>query len=77
MNDICEKSHVQTALQIRSMISLWREFKDLLAINAYKRGTNPALDEALEKKQAIINFLRQKTDEPSTLEDAVAEMKRI
>jgi len=77
MNDICEKSHVQAALQIRSMISLWREFKDLLAINAYKRGTNPALDEALEKKQMILNFLRQATDESSTLENAVREMQRI
>lgn len=74
MNDICERDHVQTAQELRAMISLWREFQDLIAINAYKRGTNPALDVALEKKKAITYFLRQNTDEPSTLEKAVSEM---
>ncbi len=74
MNDICEREHVQTAQELRAMISLWREFQDLIAINAYKRGTNPALDVALEKKKAITYFLRQNIDEPSTLEKAVLEM---
>ncbi|MDO4627662.1 MAG: FliI/YscN family ATPase [Planctomycetia bacterium] len=77
MNDICERDHVQTAQELRAMISLWREFQDLIAINAYKRGTNPALDVALEKKKAITYFLRQNTDEPSTLEKAVTEMMEI
>jgi len=77
MNDICEKKHIRTALELRAMVSLWREFQDLLAINAYKRGTNPALDAALEKKDAIVRFLRQNTDEPSTLNEAVLQMTRI
>ena len=77
MNDICEKKHIRTALELRAMVSLWREFQDLLAINAYKRGTNPALDAALEKKDAIVRFLRQNTDEPSTLSEAVRQMTQI
>ncbi|MDO4425061.1 MAG: hypothetical protein Q4D17_04780 [Planctomycetia bacterium] len=77
MNDICEKSHVHAAQELRSMISLWREFQDLLAINAYRKGTNPALDTALEKKERIVQFLRQNVDEPSTLEEAIQQLEQI
>lgn len=77
MNDICEKTHVRAAHELRSMISLWREFQDLLAINAYRKGSNPALDAALEKKERIIQFLRQNVDEPSTLEEAIQQLEQI
>ncbi len=77
MNDICDKEHVRAAQELRSMISLWREFQDLLAINAYRKGSNPALDAALEKKERIIQFLRQDVDEPSALEDAIQQLEQI
>ncbi len=77
MKDICSEKQQKTANEVRAMIALWREFQDILSINAYKRGSNPALDAALEKKKAIIEFLRQKTTEPSDLTTAVREMTEM
>ena len=36
---------------------------DLVSIGAYKKGTNPELDDALERIDRIYGFLQQKTDE--------------
>lgn len=77
MNDICEKSQIRSARELRAMVTLWREFQDLIAISAYKKGSNPALDAALEKKELIVQFLRQNTDEPSTLEEAAGQLRQI
>jgi flagellar biosynthesis/type III secretory pathway ATPase len=47
---------------------------DLIAIGAYKKGTNPALDEAVEKYGAINRFLMQGTQESFTYEETLEAM---
>ena len=48
--------------------------RDLVSIGAYKKGTNPELDDALERNDRIYGFLQQKTDESFSLDESVIQM---
>ena len=59
------------------MLSVYESNLDLVSIGAYKKGTNPELDEALERIRNIYDFLQQKTDESFTLEETVLQMIKL
>ena len=60
---------------MRNLLSVYYANYDLVSIGAYKKGTNPALDEALKKIDKINAFLQQSTDEAFSYEETVAMME--
>ena len=63
MTEIVTPEHRQLASRIRDVLSTYEKNADLVAIGAYKPGTNRKLDYALAKIDAINNFLCQGVDE--------------
>lgn len=63
MNEIADKEHKSNAAKLRNLLSLYEANADLIAIGAYKKGTNKLLDEAISKIDKINGFLMQATDE--------------
>ena len=59
MVEIVSPEHQKTASRVRNLLGLYQKNSDLISIGAYKRGTNPALDEAVTKINDINAFLRQ------------------
>ncbi|QGG96987.1 FliI/YscN family ATPase [Actinomarinicola tropica] len=51
------------ATTCRRLMAAYREAKDLIEIGAYQAGTNPQVDEAVARRDAIDSFLRQGMDE--------------
>ena len=49
----------------------------ILSIGAYKAGTNPKLDHALTKMDAINQFLMQGVDEAFSYEESLDQLRRI
>jgi flagellum-specific ATP synthase len=63
--------HVREAgRRVRALLAAHRDKADLISIGAYQPGTDALVDEALAKRDAIDEFLRQRADEPSTAEEA-------
>jgi flagellum-specific ATP synthase len=60
--------------RVRALLAAHREKADLISIGAYQPGTDPLVDEALLKRGAIDDFLRQGPEEPSTAEEADARL---
>jgi flagellum-specific ATP synthase len=58
------------AQEARALLAAWHDKRDLIAIGAYERGSDPLVDRALELKPAVDAFLRQAVDAPSTPEEA-------
>ena len=58
-------------------MSIYNKNADLVSIGAYKPGTNPKLDYALGKMDAINSFLKQGVDESFGYEEIVEQMERI
>src|SRR4029079_11239731 len=68
MNDVTTREHQQAAASIRELIALYREHEDLIAIGAYRAGTNPRVDLAIAFDADIRSFLKQNANEATTLE---------
>ncbi|HAT02321.1 MAG TPA: flagellum-specific ATP synthase FliI [Oribacterium sp.] len=77
MVEIVNQEHNTYASRMRNLLGLYQKNADLISIGAYKKGTNPALDEAVEKYPAIKKFLMQGTKEAFSYEDILAKMKHI
>jgi flagellum-specific ATP synthase len=77
MNDIVSKEHNLCAKKIRDILSLYYENYDLISIGAYKKGTNPQLDEAISKIEQVNNFLKQEINENFSFEDTLSIMEKI
>lgn len=77
MRDIVEPEHVQGAAKIREILATHKEAEDLINIGAYVSGSNPKIDYAISRIDAVNEFLCQGMDERDTLDgttDAMTEL---
>lgn len=65
------------ATACRQLLAAYRDAKDLIEIGAYKPGTNPRVDAAIERRDAIDGFLRQGMGERSLPGEAWMELAAI
>jgi flagellum-specific ATP synthase len=74
MKDVTAPEHQAAALTIRQLVAAYAEHEDLLAIGAYRRGTNCAVDAAVEMRDEIDGLLRQAVDKSSPFESVVEQL---
>ncbi|MGM0533940.1 MAG: flagellar protein export ATPase FliI [Campylobacterota bacterium] len=77
MNDIITPQHLQAVARYKRMYALLKENEMLLRIGAYKKGTDPAIDEAVAKKETIENFLKQDVGQLKSFNEIVQELQAI
>ena len=66
---VTTKEQRAAATELRRLLAAHRDAKDLIEIGAYVTGTNPTVDRAVERKEAIDAFLRQSVDERTAAAD--------
>ena len=59
---------------MREILAKYNEAEDLINIGAYVKGTNPKIDEAVDKIDAVNSFLQQRTDENIPFDESVQMM---
>jgi len=77
MTEIVSPDHRQLASRIRDIMSVYEKNADLVAIGAYKAGTNRKLDYSLSKIDAVNDFLTQEVNEKFSYQQCLKEMSRI
>jgi flagellum-specific ATP synthase len=77
MVEITDKEQQEAAAKMRNLLSVYYANFDLVSIGAYKRGSNPKLDEALRKIDKINGFLQQATDESFEYEDTIKLLSEV
>ena len=77
MSSIVDKAHKKAAGQLKNALATYQEAEDLINIGAYKSGSNPEIDYAIEKIKDINGFLLQQTDEKFGLEEEIAMLEGI
>ena len=60
---------------LRRMLAVHADAEDLINVGAYAKGSNPEIDEAIEKVPAINRFLRQDVTEKTTLEQTKSALR--
>jgi flagellum-specific ATP synthase len=63
MTEVASPEHREAATLVRELLAAHREHEDLISIGAYRRGSNRAVDLAMELWDPIQQFLRQATHE--------------
>ncbi len=76
-NAVISPEHKAAAGRLRELMAKYQEVELLVKIGEYKRGGDATTDEAIDKHEAIRSFLRQRTDEHSTLPEAVKRMQEL
>jgi flagellum-specific ATP synthase len=70
MPDVVSERHFTAASNVRDLMATYREAEDLINIGAYVAGSNPRVDLAIARFDAIKTFLRQGVYEESTFAQA-------
>jgi flagellum-specific ATP synthase len=76
MVDITPREHQEAARRLRSILAVYKDAEDLVNIGAYARGSNPRIDEALDRIGDIRAYLQQDSAEKADYEESVAELIR-
>ena len=69
--ELAEVKHRTSAGILRELLATHKKAEDLINIGAYVKGSNPLIDKAIEKIDAINGFLRQNSNEKVTYHAAV------
>ena len=77
MSQIAEKDHKAVAGKLKNVLATYNEAEDLINIGAYKSGSNPNIDYAIEKIDAVNEYLMQDVSSKYTFEDEVAMLAQI
>ena len=74
MSAISSPEHKQAAAKLRTIMSMYRENKDLIDVGMYQPGSNPKLDTAIEMMPKINAFLQQRTSDSVTMEGTIKQL---
>ncbi|GHG97799.1 type III secretion system ATPase SctN [Comamonas sp. JC664] len=74
MSGIVSKDHKKAAGRLRELLSTYEKQRDLILLGAYQYGTDPRTDQAIDKYDAIIDFLKQDTHSNSAFEETVEQL---
>ena len=77
MSMIADKTHKKAAGKLKNVLATYNEAEDLINIGAYKRGSNPDIDYAIEKIGKVNGFLLQDVDEKFTFEQSVEMLQNL
>ncbi len=77
MLEVTTEEHRALALELRRVLSVYREAEDLVNIGAYVAGSNPEIDRALRLLPGIEAFMRQGLFENSPFEEIETRMAAV
>jgi flagellar biosynthesis/type III secretory pathway ATPase len=77
MPDVTTPEHRARAAAVRDWLATLRDNEDLVSVGAYVPGSNPRIDAALARRDAIGRFLCQPADIGGRLADAIAALNAL
>ncbi len=77
MGDVTDSRHQKLAGQFKETLATYRQSEDLINIGAYKAGSNPGIDNAIRKIDAMIAYQKQAIADPVTLSVAIEGLQQL
>ena len=77
MVDITNLQHKHDANRLKELLATYRKAEDLVNIGAYVQGSNPKIDQAIERIELINQYLRQDIQENVQFEESVDQLNKI
>ena len=76
-SSVVDGEQVRHARRVLALLATYQEIEDLVNIGAYVAGTNVEFDVAVQARPKIIQFLQQELTAPTTLPQAVTQLKDL
>lgn len=77
MSMITTKEHKEAAGKLKNIMATYNEAEDLINIGAYKKGSNPNIDNAIAKINQVNEFLLQDVEDKVDFEESVAKLEGL
>lgn len=77
MMDITPEDHQAKVRRFRQIFAAYRQNEDLIAVGAYRRGSDPRIDQAIEMRPQMIEFLTQQRSEPVSVADSLKALDQL
>lgn len=77
MKNIVKPEHATVAAELREILAVHREAEDLINIGAYKSGSNPKIDRAVQLIEVASNFLKQSDKNRTAFDATVQTLRKI
>ncbi len=77
MNAVVSPEHAAAAQQIRTLAAAYEAKRDLIALGAYAKGSDPSVDRAISALPEIRRFLAQASDSAVPLSETVALLSTL
>ncbi len=75
MVDIVSPEQLQLARKFKKIYAAYQQNHDLISVGAYRKGSNPEIDKAIEKFPQLNTFLSQEISEKFTVEHSLQDLK--
>lgn len=75
MRDIVGPDHLKAAANMRSVLATYKSVEDLISIGAYVKGSNPTVDKAIQRLDAVKTFLIQSREEDAKWSETTDRLK--
>lgn len=77
MPAVVARDHMRAAQRFRQVYSAYRQQRDLIAVGAYQKGSDPQVDHAIKMWPRLRAFLQQEVDEPMTLAKGIEALAAL
>ncbi len=77
MGDIASNEHLKAVMRFRRLYTLLKENETLIRIGAYTKGSDPELDEAIDKKEKMEEFLIQSSTSQNKYSETIETLESL
>jgi len=77
MSAVVPEEHMAANRKLRALMAVYKEAEDLIHIGAYAKGSSKKIDEAVQKIDAINDFLCQGVFEVQSFEETIKRLENI
>ncbi|QOY20342.1 EscN/YscN/HrcN family type III secretion system ATPase [Xanthomonas citri] len=77
MSQIVPSDHSQAAGQLRRLLAKYNEVETLVQVGEYRQGSDAVADEAIDRIDAIRDFLSQPTDQLSAYDSTLEQLASV
>ncbi|WP_290633340.1 flagellar protein export ATPase FliI [Aquisalimonas sp.] len=77
MQNIVDPEHRVMAQRFQQIYGVWRQNRDLINVGAYQRGTDPRVDEAIEMRPRLLEYLQQDLHAAESLGSSIEKLQAV
>ncbi len=77
MRDVVGEEQLADATVVRRLMAVYAEAEEMISIGAYRKGSNPAIDQAIDLMPDVERFLRQDIEDDPTFEETLEQLSEL